>query len=90
MLSRFLKHSNSSSFNITALVRSSEKAKKLEAFGVTPVVGSHADVALVEKLSSKADVVIATVGFFIIYPIVDKYSWFLNYSKSLFFIIKKG
>ena len=70
MLSRFLKQSNSSSFNITALVRSSEKAKKLETFGVSTVVGSHTDVALVEKLSSKADVVIATVGFFIIYPIV--------------------
>ena len=86
MLSRFLKHSNSSSFNITALVRSSEKAKKLEAFGVSTVVGSHADVALVEKLSAKADVVIATVGFFIFYPIVDKYSWFLKLLKISFLL----
>jgi len=60
VLSRFLKHPNAASFNITTLVRSSEKAKKLETFGVFPVVGSHSDVALVEKLSAKADVVIAT------------------------------
>ena len=63
MLSRFLKHPNAASFNITALVRSSEKAQKLETFGVSPVVGSHTDVALMEKLSANADVVIATVGF---------------------------
>ena len=79
MLSRFLKHPNAASFNITALVRSSEKAKKLETFGVSPVVGSHTDVALVEKLSSKADVVIATVGF-----IVDNFS-FLKLLKTRFF-----
>ena len=64
MLSRFLKHPNVASFNITALVRSPEKAEKLKTLGVHPVVGSYSDLALVEKLSAKADVVIATVSYF--------------------------
>ena len=62
MLSRLLKHPNAASFNITAVVRSPEKAEKLKTLGVTPVVGSLSDSALVEKLSAKTDVVIATVG----------------------------
>ena len=61
MLSRFLKHPDASSFNITALVRSPEKAEKLKAFGVNPVVGSHSDTPLVEELTAQADVVIAVV-----------------------------
>ena len=74
MLLRFLKHPNAASFNITVLVRSPEKAQKLKAFGVNPVVGSHSDVALVEKLTTKADVVIATVGIhhFIFGPEITK------------------
>jgi nucleoside-diphosphate-sugar epimerase len=60
VLSRFMKHPNATSFNITTLVRSPEKAEKLKSFGVHPVVGSHSDLALVEKLVAKADVVIAT------------------------------
>ena len=61
MLSRFLKHPDSSSFDITVLVRSPDKAEKLKAFGVHPVVGSHSDAPLVEELTAQADVVIATV-----------------------------
>ena len=61
MLSRFLKHPDASSFNITALVRSPEKAEKLKAFGVNSVVGSHSDTPLVEELTEQADVVIAVV-----------------------------
>ena len=64
MLSRLLKHPNAASFNITALVRSPEKAEKLQTLGVSSVVGSYSDLALVEKLSAKADVVIATVGIY--------------------------
>lgn len=64
MLSRFLKHPNAASFNITTLVRSPEKAEKLKAFSVNPVVGSHSDTALVEKLAAKADMVIATVSIY--------------------------
>ena len=61
MLLRFLKHPDASSFNITVLVRSPEKAEKLKAFGVNPVVGSHSDTSLVEELTAQADVVIAAV-----------------------------
>ena len=61
MLLHFLKHPDASSFNITVLVRSPEKAEKLKAFGVNPVVGSLSDTSLVEELSAQADVVIATV-----------------------------
>lgn len=43
------------------LIRSPEKAKKLEAFGVKPVVGSFKDLALVEKLSEEAHVVFSLV-----------------------------
>jgi uncharacterized protein YbjT (DUF2867 family) len=62
VLSRFLKHPNAGSFNITALVRSPEKAEKLKAFGVNPVVGSLSDTLLLEKLTVQADVVIEMVG----------------------------
>ena len=61
MLLRFLKHPDASSFSITALVRSPEKAEKLKAFGVNPVVGSHSDTPLVEELAAQADVVITVV-----------------------------
>jgi hypothetical protein len=61
VLLRFLKHPDASSFNITVLVRSPEKAEKLKAFGVNPVVGSHSDTPLVEELTAQADVVIAAV-----------------------------
>ena len=61
VLLRFLKHPDASSFNITVLVRSPEKAEKLKAFGVNPVVGSHSDTPLVEGLTAQADVVIAVV-----------------------------
>lgn len=61
MLLRFLNHPDASSFNITVLVRSPEKAEKLKAFGVNPVVGSHSDTPLVEELTAQADVVIAVV-----------------------------
>lgn len=57
---RFLKYPDAGSFNITVLVRSPEKAEKLKVFGVNPVVGSHSDTPLVEKLTAQADVVIAT------------------------------
>lgn len=61
MLLRFLKHPDADSFNITVLVRSPEKAEKLKTLGVKPVVGSHSDTPLVEKLTAQADVVIAAV-----------------------------
>ncbi|KAI0696906.1 NAD-P-binding protein [Cytidiella melzeri] len=56
VLARLLKHPSKDTFEITALVRSADKAKKLERFGVKPVVGSYDDTALVEGLAEKAHV----------------------------------
>ena len=38
-----------------------DKAEKLKAFRVHPVIGSHSDAPLVEELTAQADVVIAIV-----------------------------
>ena len=48
-------------FDITVLVRSEEKAKVFEQFGIHAVVGSFKDPAVVEELSEKAHVVFAIV-----------------------------
>jgi len=59
VLARLLEHPKSQSFNITALVRSPEKADKLNSLGVKTVVGSYSDLDTVTKLASEADVVFA-------------------------------
>ena len=61
VLHRLLHHPNAKSFDITVLVRSPEKGKKLEDFGVKAITGSLDDHALVEELSSQAHVIIDTV-----------------------------
>ncbi|KAF5336566.1 hypothetical protein D9611_006508 [Ephemerocybe angulata] len=60
VFAKLLDHPKFSTFNITALVRSPEKAEKLRALQVQVVVGSHSDEPLMEKLASEADIVIAT------------------------------
>ncbi|KAJ3514590.1 hypothetical protein NLJ89_g2291 [Agrocybe chaxingu] len=59
VLSRLLKHEDFSTLNITALVRSPEKAEKLKGLGVNTVVGSHDDEKLVVSLATESDIVIA-------------------------------
>ncbi|KAG6820934.1 hypothetical protein H0H93_009170 [Arthromyces matolae] len=59
VLARFLDRSDASALYITALVRSPEKAEKLNKLGVHAVVGSHVNSSLVEKLASEADVVLS-------------------------------
>jgi Trk K+ transport system NAD-binding subunit len=61
VLLRFLNRPDVSSLNLTALVRSQEKAEELKSLGVNAVVGSHSDLPLMEKLASEADVVLAMV-----------------------------
>jgi len=61
VLDRLLEHPNVASFEFTALVRSSEKAAKLKALGVNPVVGSLQDLEILEDLASKADIVLSMV-----------------------------
>lgn len=63
-MARLLAHSNASAFDITAIVRSPEKAEKLKSFGVTPVVGSLQDLSLLEELTSKAHVVFHCVSIY--------------------------
>jgi nucleoside-diphosphate-sugar epimerase len=60
VVARLLEHPNASAFQITALVRSSDKAAKLESVGVRAVVGSLGELDKLEKLTSGADVVIST------------------------------
>ena len=58
MLSRLLKHSEASKFEITVLVRNAEKAKILqENFGLTAIVGTHQELDKVKHLAEKADVI---------------------------------
>uniref|UniRef100_A0A0W0G8E1 Putative NAD-binding protein n=1 Tax=Moniliophthora roreri TaxID=221103 RepID=A0A0W0G8E1_MONRR len=59
LLSHLLKRQDASSFEFRALVRSSDKAEKLKAFGVVPVLGSHSDKELMISAASEVDVVIA-------------------------------
>ncbi|KAJ7091300.1 hypothetical protein C8R43DRAFT_1050133 [Mycena crocata] len=58
IMSRFIER-NDPNHNITALVRSAEKAERLNALKlrVNVVVGSHNDAPLVERLAAEADVV---------------------------------
>lgn len=54
-----------SSFVLTLLIRSSDKAEKFRKHfraGVSAVVGSYDDSALVESLAAQSDVIIATVS----------------------------
>ena len=48
-------------FDIRVLVRSPEKAKKLEALGFKSIIGSHTDEAVMVRAVSEVDVVIATI-----------------------------
>ncbi|KAI0783874.1 hypothetical protein BC629DRAFT_530767 [Irpex lacteus] len=56
VLSRLLAHPKKDIFDITVLVRSAEKARKLESFGVKTVTGSLKDTSLLEKLAESAHV----------------------------------
>ena len=60
-MSRLLEHPDSKSFEITALVRSAEKAAKIESLGIKTAVGSYSDLHQLEALTSEADVVFSIV-----------------------------
>lgn len=61
IVDRLLVHPKAISFKITALVRSHEKASKLNTVGIKTHVGSNSDVELLTELASKSDVVFAVV-----------------------------
>lgn len=62
VITRFLQRPDIASFNLTALVRSAEKAAKLNALGINTVVGSHSDTPLMESLAADSDVVFSMVS----------------------------
>jgi uncharacterized protein YbjT (DUF2867 family) len=62
ILDSLLKHQDAASFEITAVVRDSGKAAKLERHGVTAIVGSHADFDLVEPLAYGSNIVITAAN----------------------------
>lgn len=62
VLNRLIQHPEASATEITALVRSEEKATKLEQFGVKTVLGSLDDASKLEDLVSQTDVVFQTVS----------------------------
>jgi len=57
---RLINRARVGTFDITALVRSPEKAKKLEAFGVHGVVGQTSETEKLQGLVSEADFVFST------------------------------
>jgi len=50
-------HPRATDLEITALVRDANKAEKLQAFGVVPVVGDNSNLDLLQALARDADVV---------------------------------
>lgn len=62
VLHRLLERPDASKFEITALVRSAEKAEKLAKFGVKTVVGSLDETAKIEELVGRADYVFQCVS----------------------------
>ncbi|KAJ2933382.1 hypothetical protein H1R20_g3697, partial [Candolleomyces eurysporus] len=59
VLSRLLEHPEVKSFEIVALVRSKDKAEKLNTLGVKTVLGDYTSYDLLTKSASEADIVIA-------------------------------
>lgn len=58
-LDRILSHPQASSYHIAALVRTEAKAKALATLGIESILGSYADLAILEEQSSKADYVLS-------------------------------
>ena len=56
-----LNHPKAKTFKITALMRDESKARKLQSIGVSTVIGSLDDSAILEQQASNADVIIHTV-----------------------------
>ncbi|CAL1702850.1 unnamed protein product [Somion occarium] len=61
VLSRLLAHPDVERFEITALVRSAEKAERLRELGVKTVIGSTDDAEKLETLASQAHIVFSMV-----------------------------
>lgn len=64
-LASLLDHSKLETFQITALLRNEEKARKLKSIGIKTVIGSNQDYDLLTTLSSEADIVFACVSYYL-------------------------
>ena len=62
VLARLLAHPDAKNYDITVLVRSKDKAKKFENFGVRAIVGSFTESKLVEELSEQAHAIFSIVS----------------------------
>jgi len=62
ILTRLAKREDFDSFDIRCIIRSSDKADKIQKLfkNITSIVGSHSDIPLISKAASEVDVVIAT------------------------------
>ncbi|KAG6853598.1 hypothetical protein C0991_002921 [Blastosporella zonata] len=58
LLSRFIDRPDFETLDVTALVRSQDKADKLNLLGVRAIVGSFTDLSVLEEVASEADLVI--------------------------------
>ena len=61
VLERLLCHPTYATSEITAIVRTADKARAVESLGVKTVLGSYDDHALLEKQASLSDIVFAIV-----------------------------
>lgn len=61
VVARLLEHRDSNTFEITALVRSAEKATKINTLGIRTAIGSYNELDKLEKLTSEADVIFSIV-----------------------------
>jgi nucleoside-diphosphate-sugar epimerase len=61
VLNELLNSPNFSKVEVTAVVRSPEKAEKLKELGINVVIGSLTDRNLMEKLAEETDLVLAMV-----------------------------
>ncbi|OAX38403.1 NAD(P)-binding protein [Rhizopogon vinicolor AM-OR11-026] len=62
VLSALLSNPKTDTFEITALIRSAEKAPLFNSIGVKTVIGSNSDLDTLTSLASEADVVVATAN----------------------------
>ncbi|KAF7328355.1 NmrA domain-containing protein [Mycena venus] len=62
VLGKLLQHPRVTNLHVTAFVRDPAKAEKLEAFGVTPVIGDNSKLELLEALAQDADVVFSVAN----------------------------
>lgn len=62
VLSRLLSHPLSDTFRVTVLVRKQDQVSQFRSMGVRAVLGTNADLSLLQELAADADLVVACVS----------------------------